>query len=221
VLAVLLLRALVALVEGPNDKYLRPDLDVPAWVRSFESPGREVFDKRKEIVAGAGLRPGAAVADVGAGTGLFTMLFAEAVGPQGKVYAVDISPKFLAHIASRVKRAGVKNVATVRGSDRSIELPAASVDLVFLCDTYHHFEHPKESLASIKRALRPGGALVVVDYRREPGKSKAWVLDHVRAGEAAVAAEIEAAGFVRDTGKLPALDENYFLRFTVPTRARP
>jgi SAM-dependent methyltransferase len=228
---------LVAEPGGLNGKYLRPDLDVDAWVKAFEKPGREVFDKRKEIVAATGVRPGSAGADVGAGTGLYTMLFSEAVGPQGKVYAVDIAPPFLAHIARRAAAAGARNVQVVRGTDRSIALPPASVDLVFVCDTYHHFEHPQQTLASIRRALRPGGALVVVDYRREPGKSAAWVVEHVRAGQAAVTTEIEAAGFVRrrdvdDTtpgtpaaqgraGKRdPLLRESYFLMFQLaPPRA--
>jgi SAM-dependent methyltransferase len=215
---------------GPNAKYLRPDLDVDAWVKRFETPGREVFDKRKEIVAATGVRPGAAVADVGAGTGLYTMLFSAAVGPRGKVYAVDIAAPFLAHIARRAAAAGARNVEVVRGTARSIALPRASVDLVFVCDTYHHFEHPQDTLASIRRALRPGGALVVVDYRREPGKSAAWVVEHVRADQAAVTAEIEAAGFVRQRDvddaspragaqqpvparHDPLLRESYFLMF--------
>jgi predicted methyltransferase len=213
--------ALAAEPGGPNAKYLRPDLDVEAWVQRFEKPGREVYDKRHEILAATGVRPGAAVADVGAGTGLYTMLFSRAVGPGGKVYAVDISPRFLAHLARRAAAAGAKNVQVVRGTDRSTSLPAASVDLVFVCDTYHHFEHPQQTLASIRRALRPDGSLVVVDYRREPGKSAAWVVEHVRAGQAAVTAEIEAAGFVADATPVPLrLGESYFLRFKVAP-ARP
>jgi ubiquinone/menaquinone biosynthesis C-methylase UbiE len=198
---------------GPNAKYLVPDLDVPAWVQRFEKPGREVYDRRQEIVAATGVKPGAAVADVGAGTGLFSMLFARAVGPKGKVYAVDIAAPFLAHIAKRAAKEGVKNVQTVRATERSTGLPAGSVDLVFVCDTYHHFEHPQQTLAELRRALRPGGALVIVDYHREPGKSPAWVVDHVRAGRAAVTREVEAAGFVREADPLPALKENYLLRF--------
>jgi ubiquinone/menaquinone biosynthesis C-methylase UbiE len=210
--AALLLLLLAAEPGGPNAKYLRPDVDVDAWVKTFEKPGREIYDKRQEIVRATGARPGTAVADVGAGTGLFTMLFAQAVGPAGKVYAVDIAPKFLEHLRRRA--AGAKNVEVVQGSERVVNLPPASVDLVYVCDTYHHFEHPRETLASIRRALRPAGTLVVVDYRREPGKSPAWVLEHVRAGQAAVTKEIEAAGFTR-IADLPLLKESYFLQFRV------
>jgi predicted methyltransferase len=86
------------------------------------------------------------------------------------------------------------------------------VDLAFTSDTYHHLEYPRSTLASIHRALRPGGELVVVDYRREPGKSPAWILGHVRAGQEEVAKEIEAAGFKRvETPEF--LKENYLMRF--------
>jgi ubiquinone/menaquinone biosynthesis C-methylase UbiE len=205
--------------EGPNDKFLRADLDVDAWVKRFETPGREVYDKRREIVAATKVRKGAAVADVGAGTGFFTLELAQAVGPTGKVYAVDIAPRFLAHIAKRAAAAGHKNVTTVRGTARSVELPAASVDLVFLCDTYHHFEDPKSSLASIRRALRPGGEIAVVDFKREAGKTAKWIHEHVRAGQQVVTSEIEAAGFQK-LEEVPLLKENYMLRFRLaPERA--
>jgi predicted methyltransferase len=198
--------------EGPNDKFLKPDLDVPTWVARFEKPGREVYDRRKQIAAAVQLKKGAAVADVGAGTGLYTMLFAAAVGPAGKVYAVEIAPRFLDYLKTRAKKAGAKNVQVVRGTADSIELPAASVDRVFLCDTYHHFAAPQKNLASIRQALRPDGELVVVDFKREPGKTPAWITEHVRAGQPEVTAEIEAAGFIK-IEELPLLKENYVLRF--------
>jgi ubiquinone/menaquinone biosynthesis C-methylase UbiE len=198
--------------EGPNDKFLKPDLDVPTWVERFEKPGREVYDKRKQIVAAVKLQKGAAVADVGAGTGLFTMLFADAVGPTGRVYAVEIAPRFLDYLEKRARKAGARQVKVVRGTATSVELPAASVDRVFLCDTYHHFDSPQQTLASIRRALRPDGELVVVDFKRVPGKTAAWITEHVRAGQEVTTAEIEAAGFEK-VEDLPLLKENYLLRF--------
>jgi ubiquinone/menaquinone biosynthesis C-methylase UbiE len=202
----------VAAKEGPNDKFLKPDLDVPAWVQRFEKPGREVYDKRKQIAAALHLKKGAAVADVGAGTGLYTMLFSAAVGPAGKVYAVEIAPRFLDYLEVRAKKAGARNVEVVRGTGDSVELPPASVDRVFVCDTYHHFERPQNNLASIRKALRPGGELLLVDFKRVPGKTAAWITEHVRAGQDQVTAEIEAAGFAK-VEELPLLKENYVLRF--------
>jgi len=197
---------------GINAEYLKPDMVVTQWVARFEKPGREVFDQREKILQALRLRAGQKVADVGAGTGLFTMLIADAVGPKGKVYAVDIAKEFVALIERRAKEGGLKNIQTVLCTDHSVELPKASVELVFTSDTYHHLEYPRSVLASIHRALRPGGELFVVDYRREPGKSRGWILNHVRAGQEEVVREVEAAGFKRvETPDF--LKENYLVRF--------
>ncbi len=160
------------------------------------------------------LRPGMCVADVGAGTGLFTRLFAEKVGPKGKVYANDISPQFLAHIAAEAKKHGQKHVVTVQGTQDATNLPKESVDLVFLSDVYHHFERPQKILASIRQALKPGGKLVVVEFDRVKGRSSDFVLKHVRAGQDVFVKEIETAGFRRTTtARPPALKENFLATF--------
>jgi predicted methyltransferase len=186
--------------------------DSSRWQGIFERPGREVFDQRFRIVQATGIRSGMTVADVGAGTGLFTMLFARAVGPEGKVYAVDISKDFVADIERRAAAYHVANVAVVLSSPRDTLLPWDSIDLAFICDSYHHFEYPRAMLDSIARALKPDGELIVVDFRRIPGVSSPWVMQHVRAGEAEVTKEIKAAGFEL-VGKERFLRVNYFLRF--------
>ncbi len=197
---------------GANAEYLKPDLNVDQWVERFEKGGREIYDHRQEIVRAAKIRPGSAVADIGAGTGLFEPLLAQAVGAAGKVYAVDIVPKFLDHIRERANKAGLHNVETVLATDRSVQLPANSVDLVFICDVYHHFEYPQSELASIHRALRRGGQIFLIEFKREPGQSSAWTLQHVRAGQETFTHEIESAGFQK-TEDIPLLRENYILRF--------
>jgi len=164
-------------------------------------------------LAALNLKPGMDVADVGAGTGFFSLMIAEKIGPDGTVHSVDIAKNFIEHIAKVSEEQGVKNIEAIVCTERSTNLAPESVDLVFVCDTYHHFEHPQATLASIRRALRPGGRLVVVDFVREPG-SREWVLDHVRAGEEQTRAEIEAAGFrFEDRPDVPGLTENYVLRF--------
>lgn len=195
---------------GVNQPYEHPNYQ--EWVKRFESPGREVYDKRKEIVAATGVAPGMAVADLGAGTGLFTYLFAEKVGPAGKVYAVDISRTFIDNILRRARAAGLGNVSGIVNSQRDTGLPPTSVDLVFSSDAYHHFEYPQSMLRSIHQALRPDGTLVIVDFERKPGVSSNWVLSHVRAGKETVIREVEAAGFRLAEDK-PLMRENYFLRF--------
>jgi predicted methyltransferase len=202
-----------------QDKSVRPGInkpfenpDVKEFIGKFEVESREVYVHRKEIVAACKLKPGMAVADVGAGTGLFTRLFAAAVGPEGKVYAVDIAPKFIEHVEKTCKEAGLKNVAGVVCTPTSVELPADSVDLAFVCDTYHHFEFPFKTLASIHRALRPGGRLVLVDFLRIEGKSSDWILGHVRAGREVFVKEIVTSGF-KEIGEEKFLKDNYLVRF--------
>lgn len=197
---------------GLNDAFEDPD--VAAYVKRFEAESREVAALRDAIVAAVGVPAGSAVGDVGAGTGLFTRAFAEKVGPEGKVYAVDISKPFLEHIAAEAKRLGHANVVTVRGTQDSTGLKPGSVDLVFVCDTYHHFEQPAKTLASIHQALRPGGRLVVIDFDRREGVSSDFILEHVRAPKEVFFAEIEAAGFERAEVKdAPPLKENFFAAF--------
>jgi ubiquinone/menaquinone biosynthesis C-methylase UbiE len=168
-------------------------------------------------VEAVGLKPGMVVADVGAGTGLFTRLFAGAVGPEGHVYAVDITPRFLEHIRETCRTAGKRNVTPVLCSPDSVDLPANSVDVAYVCDTYHHFEFPHRTLASLERAIKPGGRLVVIDFRRVPGESSEWILNHVRAGQDVVEKEITAAGFVKENEVKGLLKENYFVIFTRPS----
>src|SRR6266852_6356098 len=222
-IATLLLSVAVAgvasLAAPGQEKSVRPGInkpfenpDVNEYVGKFEVESREVFVKRKEIVAACKIKPGMTVADIGAGTGLFTRLFAKEIGDKGKVYAVDIAPTFIEHIRKTSKDQGIKNVVGVVCKPDSVELPAKCIDLAFLCDTYHHFEFPFKTLASIPPALRPGGRMVVVDFKRIPGVSSEWVLNHVRAGQEVVTKEILSAGFkVVDEPKF--LSENYSLVF--------
>jgi ubiquinone/menaquinone biosynthesis C-methylase UbiE len=195
-----------------NEPFKKPD--VKEYIKRFESEERETFARRGEIVAALELAPGMTLADVGAGTGLFTRLFADKVGPAGRVYAVDISPRFLDHIAAESKKRGQTNVITLLGSQNTTNLPRGSVDLVFLCDVYHHLEKPEKTLASIREALKQRGELVVVDFDKVEGRSSEFVLKHVRAPKAVFVREIEAAGFQSvGVAKPPVLKENFFLRY--------
>lgn len=197
---------------GINDPFQTPD--VKKYEATFEGEAREIFTQRKAILKAVGLKAGMTVADIGAGTGLFTRLFAEEVGEKGTVYAVDIAEKFLDHIKARTKEAGVKNVTTVLCKPHSAELAAASIDVAFICDTYHHFEFPYRTMASIHSALKPGGRVVLIDFKRIPGTSREWTLSHVRAGQEVVEKEVIEAGFkkVKEEKEL-GLKENYLVVF--------
>jgi ubiquinone/menaquinone biosynthesis C-methylase UbiE len=195
---------------GINKQYENPDINEN--IRILEAENREVFSKRKEIVAACKLKPGMAVADIGAGTGLFTRLLAAAVGPKGRIYAVDIAKNFIEHVEKTSKEAGLKNVTGIVCTPTTTELPPNSVDLAFICDTYHHFEYPQKTMASVHQALRPGGRLILVDFCRIKGKTPDWLLKHLRAGQEVFTKEIEAAGF-KVVDRADFLKENYFVRF--------
>lgn len=193
-----------------NRAYQNPN--IKEWVQRFETEGRDIYDKRQEIVDAAGIKPGMTVADVGAGTGLFTRLFSPKVGSSGKVIAVDISKPFIDNILRTSKSQGLNNVTGVVNTQNDTKLNPNSVDLVFISDTYHHFENPTPIMQSIHRALRADGALVVIDFKRVEGKSSAWVFEHVRGGKEETIKEIETMGFKLVEDK-DFLSDNYFLKF--------
>lgn len=203
--------------EGINSKFLDPTLDPQEWVERFEVESREVFHAREAILDALSLKPGDRIADVGSGTGAFLTMFSRAVGPAGRVYAVDISPRLIQFVEKRVREEKLDNVAVVHSTATSTRLLPGSVGTVFTCDTYHHFEQYPEMLASIHQALVPGGLFVVVDFERIEGVSREWIMGHVRAGKETVRQEIEAAGFeFLDEVEVPAFAENYLLRFRRP-----
>jgi predicted methyltransferase len=186
---------------------------VSEFVERFEREGRDAFDHRKEIVAALGLKPGMAVADIGGGTGLFTRMFSRAVGESGKIYAVDISDEFIEHVENLAREQKMTNIVGVVCKPDSVALPPASIDLAFICDTYHHFEYPHKTMRSIHKALRPKGQVVLIDFHRIQGKSSDWIMSHVRAGQEVFAKEISDAGFKQLEDKKDLLKESYFLRF--------
>ena len=199
---------------GINDSFLDPALDIDRFLERFEGESREIFAARAAVIAACGIAPGQRVADIGAGTGLYTRLFSKAVGDSGWVYAVDISPRFIGYVREGLREQGIRNVSPVLCQEDSINLAPESIDLAFVCDTYHHFEYPRSTLASIHRALKSGGTLIVIDFERIPGKSRDWLIEHVRAGKEVFRAEIEEAGFdFAGELEIEGLEENYALRF--------
>ena len=198
---------------GVNRAYQDPDFQ--QWVRRFESPRREVFNRRYAIVEASEVKPGMVVADIGAGTGLFTRLFSKKVMPDGKVYAVDISREFIENIMRINREQGLNNVEGIVNTAKDVSLPPDSIDLAFITDTYHHFEYPISMLSSIYKALRPGGTMIIIDFRRDPAISSRWVMGHVRANRDMVIKEITSTGFDFVEEK-PILHTNYFLVFKKP-----
>src|SRR5262245_34158934 len=160
-LLVVILTASSPLRALAQEKSVKPGINRPfenpdpkEFAERFEREGREVFDKRNEIVAACKVQAGQVVADIGAGTGLFTRMFASVVGPNGRVYAVDIAPNFVDHITKKASEQGQRNVTGIVCKPDSVELPRDSIDVAFVCDTYHHFEYPEKTLRSIHQSLR-------------------------------------------------------------------
>ena len=222
-LAFVWLALLLAAVAAPlpAQQPAREDINAP-WrspnieplVERLEAESREIYQERRRLAELVAPRPGSVVADVGAGSGFMVELFSEQVGPHGKVYAVEINPKLLEFIAERARTNGHGNIETLLATDDNAQLPANSVDLVFLCDTYHHFERPERNLRTIYQALRPGGEMVVVDLRRAENETDSFLREHVRATPEVFAREILAAGFeLVARHDAPFLNRNFVYRF--------
>ena len=164
-------------------------------LRNLAAADRAERLKGEAIVQAMQVRPGMTVVDLGTGGGAMLPLFSAAVGAGGKVIAEDIFPDFLAR--AKKDHAGLTNVTYVLGTERDAKLPAGSADLAVTVDAYHHYDYPKEMLASIKRGLKPSGRFIVVDYYKRPGAmgSGANALEHIRIDRDDVVKEVEASGF--------------------------
>lgn len=135
-----------------------------SWLEREE---REREERTDLLVKALALRPGMVVADIGAGTGYLTRRMAPAIMPGGRAYAVDVQPQMVAMLKEMVGRSGLSQIEPVLGSEDDVRLPPGSVDLAIMVDVYHELAYPYEVLASITRALKPGGRLVFVEYRAE------------------------------------------------------
>jgi SAM-dependent methyltransferase len=197
-----------------NAKWAGSDVDVAQWVQRFEDPARDVIANRERVVAALRLRQGQAIADVGAGTGAYLSALSKAVGPTGRVIAIDISPAFVAHMAARARVDGLANVSARLGTAAGTGLADASQDVILSVNTFHHFADPAVMLADMRRALKPGGQLAIVDFDRDSPKATDHQREMAPMDMAAHVRMIEAAGFrlvedVQGTG----LTQNFLLRF--------
>lgn len=133
----------------------------------LERDNREEEERLSELLELLAIKPGDSVADIGAGSGVITMMIADIVGTEGTVYAVDIQPEMLAAIQEKTDKAGIDHVELVRGTTKNPKLPPDSCDLAFMVDVYHEFDFPHEMLSGIVAGLKPGGRVAFVEYRKE------------------------------------------------------
>lgn len=177
--------------HGASDHYDHDFSDIAKYVKAFEGPARDAWQKPDEVVKLLQLRPGHIVADLGAGTGYFEPRLSKAVGPQGRVLAIDVEPHMVAHLKARVEKEGLRNATAQAASADDPGLAEGSVDRILIVDTWHHIPQRARYSAALARALRPGGFVAVVDFTaRSPEGPPA----RHRLSPEAVIAELQAGG---------------------------
>lgn len=161
---------------------------------------REREERCSLMLANLGVRPGMTVCDMGCGNGFYALQLAKLVGPRGQVLGVDVQPQMLVFLRTRMEAEGVENITPILGSFHEPRLPANQVDLILLVDVYHEFSHPEQMLAGMRRSLKPGGAIVLVEYREEDPKvpirplhkmSKKQILLEMKANQFQLAKEFD------------------------------
>jgi arsenite methyltransferase len=140
--------------------------DAKAYIATLENPQRDAEQKPQEVIKALGIKEGEVIADIGAGAGYFTFRFARHVGDGGRVYAVDISPDMILYMNRHIREMKLKNVVTVLSAPDDPLLLDASIDRFFICNTYHHIEKRAQYLALMRKMLKPGGQVVIVDYQK-------------------------------------------------------
>jgi ubiquinone/menaquinone biosynthesis C-methylase UbiE len=163
----------------------------------LERPEREDEEAPSKALDALQLKPGMAIADIGAGSGYYSSRMAKRVGPTGHVYATDIQPGMIALLERRIASEGLSNVTTVLGGMDDPKLPAASIDLAIMVDVYHELQEPQVFLQRLKGAFRPGGRLVLLEFRKEDPKIP--ILEAHKMSVAEVKQEMEAEGYALDT----------------------
>ncbi len=156
-----------------------------------------------QLVRSLGLKRGMNVADIGAGSGYFTRRIAPEIGPEGKVYAVDIQQEMLDIMQQKLRRYGIRNVVPVLGKIDDPKLKENTIDLVIMVDVYHEFSHPHEMMQGIIRALKPDGLVVWVEYRKEDPLVPIKELHKMSRGQVDREARFVGLEFVRSFDDLP------------------
>lgn len=174
----------------------------------LERPDREQEEAPAKAIAMMGLKPTDVVADIGAGTGYFSFRIAKLV-PQGKVLAEDIDPQMIDDLKKTIRDEHIANVEPVPGTTTDPKLPAG-VDVVLMVDAYHEFDHPREMMEAIVRALKPGGRVIDLEYRAED--PQVLIKPHHKMSEAQVKLEMAAVGLVH-VKTLDTLPQQHFLVF--------
>ena len=181
-----------------NRDYETPELRTKI-VERLEAPARLANLRPSELVSRLEIQPGSTVVDLGTGTGTLLKELSLAVGLRGRLIAEDIHTDFLERARNRSKAENLSNVDFVLGTEFDPKLPAGGADLVIILDAYHHFDYPERMLSAIKRSVRPGGRLAIIEYHKKRGAMETgdpdFALTHIRAGSDQVVREVQEAGY--------------------------
>jgi len=181
--------------------------DAEKWSHVFDDPQRDEWQKPHQVIQALALAPDAAVADIGAGTGYFSVRLANML-KQGRVYAVDIEPDMVKYLAERAKREALPNLAAVAGAADGPRLPA-KVDVALFVDVYHHVEGRERYFRGLRKSLKPGGRVAVIDFRMDSPEGPP---KEARIAPERVKAEMKKAGYVL-VAEHSFLPRQYFLVF--------
>lgn len=165
--AALLVAALAVASAGAQQRTRHGRLFPPEDLGLLEGPDRDAWQKPEQIMDALGIADGAAVADLGAGGGWFTIRLARRVGPNGRVYAEDIQPQMIESIQRRVEREGLKNVTLVHGTATDPRLPAAALDAVLIVETFSEMEDPVSLLKNVAKSLKPRGRVGIIEFKAD------------------------------------------------------
>lgn len=188
--------------------------DSKAYIALLEDPARDAYQKPHEVVTALGLHAGERIADIGAGAGYFSLRFARHVGSGGRVFAVDIDPAMVVHLNEKIRDAGLDNIQSILALPDDPLLARASVDLVFICETWHHLASRPHYLQVLKTVLKPGGRVVIIDFQKRD--TPVGPPMEMRVSRADVIAELQGSGF-RLAGEHAFLPYQYFLVFALPS----
>lgn len=209
-----LLAALAAPAGDSHDATVHHSFDdVAKWVRLFDDPGRDAWQKPEAVLSMLAVGRGMTVADLGAGTGYFSVRLAKAVGPEGRVLAIDVEPKLVDYMKERAAKAQLPQITPVLAPPDDPKLPAKGVDLVLIVDTWHHIDDRLHYLAKLAAGLKAGGVVAVVDFKK--GDFPVGPPDAHKLTAEAVSSEFVSAGF-RLAKRSDELDYQYVLVFTPP-----
>lgn len=153
--------------QRDHEEMHRLHRDPEAYIAMLEDPERDAYQKPHEVIQALGLQEGEVIADIGAGSGYFTFRLSRHVGDSGRVYAVDIQPEMIRHISRRARDLQITNVVPVLADPDDPLLPEDLFDRIFICNTWHHIEKQDQYLRLLRKALKPGGQIVMIDFKKE------------------------------------------------------